>query len=55
MTRSRQDDIWEVLDTNVLSPAVISTGVPHDIVVADYGGEFQLRSFGCEREFRGVE
>ena len=31
-----------VLDTNVLISAVISTGVPHDIVVAGYEGEFQL-------------
>lgn len=31
-----------VLDTNVLISAVISTGVPHDVVVAGYDGEFQL-------------
>ena len=31
-----------VLDTNVLISAVISTGVPHDVVVAGYNGEFQL-------------
>jgi putative PIN family toxin of toxin-antitoxin system len=31
-----------VLDTNVLISAVISTGVPHDVVVAGYEGEFRL-------------
>lgn len=31
-----------VLDTNVLISAVISTGVPYDVVVAGYDGEFQL-------------
>jgi putative PIN family toxin of toxin-antitoxin system len=31
-----------VLNTNVLISAVISTGVPHDVVVAGYEGEFQL-------------
>jgi putative PIN family toxin of toxin-antitoxin system len=31
-----------VLDTNVLVSAVISTGVPHDVVVAGYEGEYQL-------------
>ena len=31
-----------VLDTNVLISAVISTGTPHDIVVAGYTNEYQI-------------
>lgn len=31
-----------VLDTNVLISAVISTGVPYDLVVAGFNGEYQL-------------
>lgn len=31
-----------VLDTNVLISAVISTGVPQDVLLAGYDGEFQL-------------
>jgi len=31
-----------VLDTNVLISAVISTGIPHEIVVAGYEGEYQI-------------
>ncbi len=31
-----------VLDTNVLISSVISTGVPHDIVVAGFNGEYQI-------------
>jgi predicted nucleic acid-binding protein len=32
-----------VLDTNVLVSAVISTGVPHEVVVAGFEGGFQER------------
>lgn len=31
-----------VLDTNVLISSVISTGVPHDIVVAGFNREYQI-------------
>ncbi|MBX0298058.1 putative toxin-antitoxin system toxin component, PIN family [Haloarcula nitratireducens] len=31
-----------VLDTNVLISSVLSTGVPHDIVVAGFNDEYQL-------------
>lgn len=31
-----------VLDTNVLISAVISTGVPHEVVVAGFEGEYQI-------------
>lgn len=31
-----------VLDTNVLISAVISTGVPHDVVVAGFEGEYEI-------------
>ena len=31
-----------VLDTNVLISSVISTGVPHDIVVAGFNSEYQI-------------
>jgi putative PIN family toxin of toxin-antitoxin system len=31
-----------VLDTNVLISSVISTGVPHDIVVAGFNGAYQI-------------
>jgi putative PIN family toxin of toxin-antitoxin system len=31
-----------VLDTNVLISAVISTGVPHEVVVAGYEGQYQI-------------
>ena len=42
-----------VLDTNVLISSVISTGVPHDIVVAGFDGEFQIIvSVPTLREFR---
>jgi len=42
-----------VLDTNVLISSVISTGVPHDIVVAGFDGEYQIIvSVPTLREFR---
>lgn len=42
-----------VLDTNVLISSVISTGVPHDIVVAGFNGEYQIIvSVPTLREFR---
>jgi putative PIN family toxin of toxin-antitoxin system len=31
-----------VLDTNVLISAVIATGVPHEVVVAGFEGEYQI-------------
>jgi putative PIN family toxin of toxin-antitoxin system len=31
-----------VLDTNVLISAVLSTGVPHDVLVRGFRGEYQL-------------
>lgn len=31
-----------VLDTNVLISSVISTGIPHNVVVAGFNGEFQI-------------
>ena len=31
-----------VLDTNVLISGVISTGVPHDVLVAGFRGDYQL-------------
>ena len=31
-----------ILDTNVLISAVISTGVPHEVVVAGFEGEYEI-------------
>lgn len=42
-----------VLDTNVLISGVISTGVPHEILVAGFRGEYQLLvSVATLTEFR---
>ncbi|MFB6202784.1 MAG: putative toxin-antitoxin system toxin component, PIN family [Halorhabdus sp.] len=42
-----------VLDTNVLISAVIATGIPHEVVVAGYDGEYRIvASQATIQEFR---
>jgi putative PIN family toxin of toxin-antitoxin system len=44
-----------VLDTNVLISSVISTGVPHEIVVKGFSSEYQIVvSVATLTEFRGT-
>lgn len=42
-----------VLDTNVLISAVIATGIPHEVVVSGYAGEYRIvASQATIHEFR---
>lgn len=42
-----------VLDTNVLISAIIATGIPHEVVVAGYAGEYRIvASEATIQEFR---